>query len=219
MLPTIIDLGFVNAFLVPADDGFILIDTGVAQQWKRLEAELLRAGCLPDRLKLVVITHGDADHAGGCARLQRQYRAQIAIHPADAAMVKTGVAARRTGRTIAGKVMILLEPFAGVFGRFDTFQPDILLEDGQTLDAYGLAARVIHTPGHTKGSIAILTEDGQLFIGDTVSNRTRPDLTPFIENRNELRDSIGLLKSLDARMVYPGHGNPFSFESLLSIEA
>ena len=41
----IINLGFVNAFLVRVKDGFVLIDTGVAQQWKKLETELTSAGC------------------------------------------------------------------------------------------------------------------------------------------------------------------------------
>ncbi len=67
-----IDLGFVNAYLVKAGEGFILIDTGVPQQWARLEAVLLAAGCLPDKLKLVIITHGDIDHTGNGARLQQK---------------------------------------------------------------------------------------------------------------------------------------------------
>ncbi|HVN48678.1 MAG TPA: MBL fold metallo-hydrolase, partial [Bacteroidota bacterium] len=55
---------FVNAYLLNVQDGFILIDTGFSMHWPRLEKELLHAGCLPDRLKLVLITHGDVDHIG-----------------------------------------------------------------------------------------------------------------------------------------------------------
>jgi glyoxylase-like metal-dependent hydrolase (beta-lactamase superfamily II) len=102
-------------------------------------------------------------------------------------------------------------------GNFRRFEPDILLEDGQELSGYGLAARVIHTPGHTKGSIAVLTTDGQLFPGDTVSNRRKPEGASFIENGQELHDSLMILKGTKARMVYPGHGKPFAFESLASI--
>jgi glyoxylase-like metal-dependent hydrolase (beta-lactamase superfamily II) len=100
---------------------------------------------------------------------------------------------------------------------FNRFQPDILLEDGQLLTEYGLAAKVLYTPGHTKGSIAILTDNGRLFIGDTLSNRTRPAYSPFIENEQELHDSLVILKRTNSRMVYPGHGRPFSFEALLSV--
>lgn len=213
----LIDLGFVNAFLVKAGDNYILIDTGIAQQWNRLETALLKAGCLPDRLKLVIITHGDSDHTGNCARLQSQYQAKIAMHPGDVAMVKTGAPAKHKARTLTGKIFLFLGKLASGRAGFDTFQPDVLLEDGQSLDPYGLAARVIHTPGHTQGSIAILTETGQLFVGDTLSNRTRPDVAPFVQNFQELEKSIATLKNVNAKMVYPGHGKPFPFEALSSI--
>ena len=104
----VINLGFVNAFLIPAGDGYILLDTGVPQQWARLESALLAAGCLPDRLKLVVITHGDGDHTGNCLRLRDQYHARIAMHPADSAQVESGVIPDRITRTHTGKLFLML---------------------------------------------------------------------------------------------------------------
>ena len=73
------------------------------------------------------------------------------------------------------------------------------------------------SPGHTKGSIAILTDDGQLFAGDTLSNRTKPASASFIENERDLQDSLAILKQTKARVVYPGHGKPFPFEALSAI--
>ena len=215
-----INLGFVNAFLLRVEDGYILIDTGIAQRWTRLETELVKAGCLPDKLKLVIITHGDFDHTGNCAKLQRKYKAKIAMHAADTAMVKTGMPLQRQTHTLRGKLMQLVGKLIGRWSRFDTFDPDILLADGQNLQEYGLAARVIHTPGHTKGSIAILTETGDLFIGDTLANRGQPKVQlSFNQDYAELRDSMAKLKRLKARDVYPGHGKPFSFEALKSVAA
>ena len=209
------DLGFVNVFLVRAGDGYILIDTGVAQQWSRLETELLQAGCLPDNLKLVIITHGDFDHTGNCAELQHKYGAKIAMHSGDVAMVKTGAPVKRQAKSILGKLFLWLGERMG--GRFDCFEPDVLLEDGQGLAGYGWAAKVLHTPGHTQGSIAVLTDDGQLFVGDTLTNQTKPAGASFIENEQELQDSLATLKRTKSRMVYPGHGKPFAFEALSAI--
>jgi hydroxyacylglutathione hydrolase len=211
----VIDLGFVNAYLVKADDGYILIDTGVAQQWTRLETELLQTGILPSQLKLILITHGDFDHTGNCAEFQQKYHVKIAMHPGDVGMVKTGTHVKRQAKGLLGKLFLWLGMRMG--GDFRTFEPDILLKDGQELTEYGLAARVIHTPGHTKGSITVLTADGRLFAGDTVANWSKPDGAPFIENAQELQDSIKILKGTKARMVYPGHGKPFAFEALDSI--
>ena len=84
----IINLDFVNAFLLKVKDGYILIDTGLPYQWGRLEKELISADCLPGSLKLVIITHGDWDHIGNCARLQEKYKVKIAMHSADAFSLK-----------------------------------------------------------------------------------------------------------------------------------
>jgi hydroxyacylglutathione hydrolase len=210
-----IDLGFVNAYLVKAGDDVILIDTGVAQQWSRLETELFQAEVLPDHLKLVLITHGDTDHTGNCAEFQRKYHVRVAMHPDDVEMVKTGKPVKRQAKSLLGKIFLQLGSLMN--RNFQQFEPDILLKDGQDLAEYGLAAHVIHTPGHTKGSIAILTADGRLFSGDTVSNQGKPGGTPFIENEQELRKSLTILKGTNAQMVYPGHGKPFAFEMLASV--
>jgi hydroxyacylglutathione hydrolase len=158
---------------------------------------------------------GDFDHTGNCAELQQKFHVKIAMHPGDVGMVKTGKPVKRQAKSLPGKLFLWLGVRMG--GNFRQFEPDILLENGQELTEYGLSARVIHTPGHTKGSIAILTTDGRLFAGDTVSNRSKPNSAPFIENKQELQASLMILKDTKAQMVYPGHGKPFAFEMLAAI--
>jgi hydroxyacylglutathione hydrolase len=211
----IVDLGFVNAYLFKAGEGYILIDTGVRQQWPTLEQNLLQAGALPEHLQLVIITHGDFDHTGNCAELQNKYHARIAMHADDVEMVKTGLSRKRQARNLVGKIILGLGRLTR--GNFQTFQPDILLQDGQSLEEFGLLARVIHTPGHTKGSIAILTTDGQLFVGDTLSNRRKPGSAGLIENEQELLNSLKILKGLQAQTIYPGHGKSFGFDEMAAI--
>ncbi len=217
----VINLGFVNAFLIPVGDEYILVDTGIPQQWPRLESALRTAGCLPDRLKLVVITHGDADHTGNCVRLRDQYHVRIAMHAGDIPIVESGEMPKRITRGLGNKLFMLIGKVAmklsGTRPGLATFKPDILLEDGQSLLEYGLDARVLHTPGHTSGSIAILTSDGQLLAGDTFTNNTRPGLAMFIENPTELRASLERIKGLKAVTIYPGHGKPFPFEKIVNL--
>ena len=147
--------------------------------------------------------------------LQRKYGAKVAMHAGDVAMVKTGAPVKRRVKGILVKLFLWLAERMG--GRFDCFEPDLVLEDGQGLAEYGLAAKVLHTPGHTKGSITVLTDDGQLFVGDTLTNRIKPASASFIENEHELQDSLATLKRTNARVVYPGHGKPFSFDALAAI--
>ena len=212
-------LDFVNAYLLKARKGYLLIDTGMPTHWSRLESELLAAGCLPDHLKLVIITHGDIDHAGNCAELQNKYHAKIAIHAGDAEMVRTGIPLKRKTKGLSRKFFRLLR----ITGKRNSpklpvFEPDLILKDGQELNDYGLSGKVIHTPGHTKGSIAIQIDDGRLFIGDTVSNRDKPRRAPYVENEKELQESISKLKTINARIIYPGHGKPFNLKLFASVK-
>jgi len=123
---TIIKMAFVNAFLVKVKEGFVLIDTGLAIHWEKLESELMSAGCLPDKLKLVLITHGDFDHTGNCAKLQEKYKSKIAMHKEDSFMVEQGVFLKRKVRTLAAKIFFILRKLKRRKFTFDKFKPDIL---------------------------------------------------------------------------------------------
>lgn len=211
---TTIELTFVNAFLIKVNERFILIDTGLAMHWEKLKARLVTLGCLPDNLKLIIITHGDLDHAGNCAKLQSEYKCKIAIHKDDSLMVEKGIFPIRKTRTLSSKVFSIIRKLFRRKFDFEKFVPDIYLTDGQDLNEFGFNARVVHIPGHTKGSIGIFTAEGNLFAGDTFTNNKKPDIANFIENKQELEDSITMLKKMNIKMIYPGHGKPFKMEQL-----
>jgi hydroxyacylglutathione hydrolase len=201
-----------------AAKAFVLIDTGFSFTWARVRKALQDAGCVPGTLQLIVITHGDLDHVGNVPKLREEYGAPVAIHPADVAAMQSGRPLKRTSPSLKGRLMLRL---AGVVGRLtggrrpdEPFAPDLLLEDGMRLDRYGLAARVIHIPGHTPGSVAILTDDGSLFSGDTLFDSLHPIL--LMENPNDFRCSVTTLCELQSVVttVYPGHGKPFPGKNL-----
>lgn len=214
----IIKLGFVNVFLIRAGDGFVLIDSGLARQWKELDNALVSAGCEASGLRLIVLTHGDLDHAGNCRNLKEKYGAPVAMHRGDSALVTgDGARAKRKIRSFMFKIFFLLSRLVNRNVPFPRFTPDIFLEDGQRLDDYGLPALVIHIPGHTKGSIGFLTDAGDLFVGDTLVNTKRPDISPFVEDFREYRASLDRLKGMSIRTVYTGHGTPFPGSAIVSI--
>ena len=210
----VIELGFVNAYLLEAEGGFVLIDTGMPAHWRELDRRLASAGCAPGRLRLVVATHGDWDHIGNCAKLRKKYRAPVALHAGDAAMAERPVVLKRRVRTLPLRIVSRLWPLImrlrRDWPRFEPFQPDRLLSDGQSLREYGLPARIVHLPGHTRGSIGVLTEAGDLFAGDILVNRKRPGAVEIIEDDRQLEDSLARLRRMKIRTVYPGHGQPFA---------
>jgi hydroxyacylglutathione hydrolase len=215
-----INFGGVNCYLVRTETGYILIDTGFPAKRTDLGKELESAGCKPGNLKLVVITHGDHDHAGNGAYLQGKYGARIALHADDLGMVERGDMgwnrkAKPDQMSIIFRIMGLI--VAPLFrpGKFETFKPDLTIDEGYDLSPYGFDAQVLHLPGHSKGSIGILTTGGELFCGDLIYNFFGKPGCLFINDLADLNASVEKLKRLDIKTVYPGHGKPFPLEQFM----
>ena len=205
-------MGSVNCYLIETDTGFVLIDTGGSNSRKELARELESAGCQPSLLKLIVITHGDFDHTGNAAYLRSAFGSKIAMHTDDSGMAEGGD--MFVNRNKPNPVLRKLLPIFSGFGKAERFTPDLLLGDGDDLSGYGIDARVISIPGHSKGSIAILTASGELFCGDLLENTDKPGLGSLIDDSAAANASLQKLGSLRIGTVYPGHGMPFSMQLL-----
>ena len=205
---------WVNAYLVKTDAGFVLIDTAMSSNRATIERELRAAGCGHGDLQLIVITHGDPDHGGNAAYLRAKYGAKIAMHKAEVAAVERGNMFLSRGRLPPLRRM--MKPLMSLFRlrKRDRFTPDLFLEDGDRLTEYGLDATILHVPGHSAGSIAVLTDDGTLFSGDFLENRTRPSVATIVDDAEALKASFERVKKLDIRTVYPGHGKAFSMDEI-----
>jgi hydroxyacylglutathione hydrolase len=215
-----ISLDGTNCYLVKLDDGYILIDTNFPFQRGELEAALQKEGCRPGNLKLIVATHGDIDHTGNCVYLREKYAVRIAMHAGDTEMcLKDGIT-RERGKLPEDfpRLLMVLWLLKGLWrftirqallGKpFEPFEPDLLLEEGQSLAEYGFDATVLYTPGHSQGSISILTAAGDLICGDMFNNVGGRILISAEEGGFER------LKALGIKAVYPGHGEPFLMEKL-----
>ena len=96
---------------------------------------------------------------------------------------------------------------------FPPLEPDILLGDSFALNEYGIRGEVIHTPGHTAGSVSLLLGNGDAIVGDLVFPAIptgRPGLPFFADDLEEVRASIGKVLAFQGGTIYPGHGGPFS---------
>jgi hydroxyacylglutathione hydrolase len=205
-----INLGGVNCYLAKCTDGFVLIDTGFSTKRDFLVRQLEKAGCRPGNLKLILITHGDSDHAGNGAFLRRTYGAKVGMHPLDVGMVERGDMgwnrkAKPDRMSLLFRLMGVVVSVVAKRHKFETFSPDIEVRDGFPLSIYGFNARVVHIPGHSKGSIGVLTEDGKLYCGDFLYNM--PGMN-HVDDMNDRNASLEKLKKLEITAVYPGHGKP-----------
>jgi hydroxyacylglutathione hydrolase len=203
----------VNSYLLKTDDGFFLIDTGMTNARRKLIAELEKQGCHPGELKLILLTHGDFDHTGNAVYLRQSFGAQIAMHKGDKGMLENGDMFwnRKFDNRLIRGMMKTLMPFKAK----NQGTPDLFLEDGKSLSTYGLDATIYNTPGHSSGSICILTATGDLFAGDLLTNSTgKPMLNSMMYDKDAGTASLEHLKTLLIQNVYPGHGQPFKWAEL-----
>jgi hydroxyacylglutathione hydrolase len=210
-----IDGGMVNAYLLQGTERFVLVDTLTGGKRALLDGALADAGCNQGALSLIVATHGDSDHIGNCAYLRERLRAPVGMHAAEVSVAETGDMA--AGRPhIGGFTKFVFALLGGVFGlkKRDRFTPDVLLDEGDSLAEYGVDARVLYIPGHSEGSIGILTAEGDLFCGDLMTNRTRPEANSLVDSPKLMAESIERLRGMGVRTVYPGHGKPFALSEL-----
>ncbi len=203
----------INCYLVRTGDGFVLIDTGVTNKRSAIEKELESAGCQPGNLTLIVLTHGDFDHCGNAAYLRKKFSTQIAMHKDDSEMVERGdMLWNRNKQNIL--IRIIFKLFFRL-SKSDRFKPDLCIDEGYDFSGYRFDAKVLDIPGHSKGSIGILTASGDLYCGDLLVNTDKPAKNTLIDDSVELDASVEKLKTLKIKTVYPGHGKPFQMEQLI----
>lgn len=200
----VLRLPLANAYLLENEAGVYLVDAGGPGDAGRILNHLRQIGRTD--LRLIYLTHAHIDHFGAAAELRRRTNAPIAIHPDDAqdlASARTRLGSVR-GR---GRLIALFLPLLERLMPPEPVQTDMLVEGGHSLAELGLAARVIHTPGHTPGSTCLLTDEGLAFAGDLLSSTGGPHPQRyFAHDWKQVGESLSYLQSQSPKLTYPGHG-------------
>ncbi|MFI5358619.1 MAG: MBL fold metallo-hydrolase [Halanaerobiales bacterium] len=180
-----IEVGFngTNSYLVEDTDNCLLIDPGA--EGEKILSVIQEKKLRPEK---IILTHGHFDHIGAAEYLREKTGAKLFVHSED-------------------KEYLMDEKKNLSFFTGDLIEPaiaDNLMEEGDIIGKF----RVIHTPGHTPGSICLYNEEeGLLFSGDTIfkngygrTDFPGGDLQALINSINKL------LHLPDETLVYPGHG-------------
>jgi len=101
--------------------------------------------------------------------------------------------------------------------RVSPLNADLVLDDGADLSAYGLDARIGLVPGHSPGSLSVVTAEKDAFVGDLFVNYAVPSQPIYLMDRDAWQESYERIRAMDLRMVYVGHGEPFAGEKLDAI--
>jgi hydroxyacylglutathione hydrolase len=208
-----LSLRWSQAYLIETDQGLYLIDAGMRRYEKKILETMRELG--RDDLRLIFITHAHLDHYGSAAALRELTGAPITIHQADSetmANAETPLGSPRGLAKLLGKMLPLFQPLL----KPPPTRADYLLTDGDNLDAFGLKASVLHTPGHTPGSSCLLFEDRFAFAGDLLSTEGHLHAQrSFAYDWVQMSESLNRLKESDPDLTFPGHGpRPVSRDEL-----
>jgi glyoxylase-like metal-dependent hydrolase (beta-lactamase superfamily II) len=196
-----------NAYVVLAPDGLICVDTGIRGNARHVLRLVDRLGHQPHEVRLIVLTHWHIDHVGSAAELKRLTGAHVAIHELDAPVLGGGELPRKGRRAMQLIVRLLgLRPLVA----------DRKLHEGDAIAGF----RVLHVPGHTDGSIALLRDDGVLLSGDALLGDRHGGLQPpepgLSLDPARASESEARLRALPLTLVLPGHGKPARAEHAAS---
>lgn len=212
-----IQMGIAKSYIIQ-DKGVIMIGDGSPKKIKKFKKGLEKTSIKPEEIQLIILTHGHFDHAGAAKELKEITGAQIVMHHLDKDFLEKGLKNRPPGLTTWGCFLRhILNAFYAPFAHFPVANVDVIVGDeGMTLAEYGIRGKILHTPGHTSGSISVVLESGDAFVGCLAMNAlplsTKPSLPIFGEDAQALKESWKLVLAQGAKTIYPAHGGSFSAE-------
>jgi len=200
-------MGFSNAYLAQIDPNtFLLVDTGTSSGSAKILKYLESTGRSPNKISEIILTHADGDHSGSAASMKKATGAKLAAHEKDAPRVSGQIKKIKESSGLGNLLMAIF----GIFNKVERVQPDVILNDGDTIGPFS----VIYTPGHTDGSICIYKPRQVLFSGDTIltdrSGKLRVPGNFLNRDSAQLKKSVEKLSKLDFAVLLPGHGRPIT---------
>jgi hydroxyacylglutathione hydrolase len=214
-------LGWNDCYLI-REKGTIMIDAGGKNKTTALKKALKDIEVEPNTIGLIVITHGHPDHTTSAKDFKDLTGAKIAMHQLNKQCLETGEW-NKTHLPKPAKGSIwgwFWSKIPNPFFAHEKITPcavEVAIGDGGLpLNYYGISGRIVCTPRHTKGSVSVVLDSGEAFMGDLAMNkfplRVNAGLPTLAEDIVAVRESLRHLLELNVTTLYPGHGKPFSMK-------
>jgi hydroxyacylglutathione hydrolase len=198
--------GRSNVFILSNGRKNILIDTSPANKWNKLKKCLRKTKTC--QIDYLLLTHSHYDHADNAASIKDKFGCQVIIHRNEENNLKTGEISAPKGTNPFTRFIV--DNFAQRFAdRLNCIpcQPDILVDKVYDLTGYGFNAYILHTPGHSPGSISVIVDDEIAVVGDTMFGVFPWSvLPPYAADTVSLVNSWGSLLETNCSMFLPSHG-------------
>ena len=190
-------------YLLQEEDGLTLIDTGMQGDFKKIKTQIGESGLSIESIDNIILTHCHSDHCANASKLKELSNARIIAHEIEAPYIE-GRDRIQYGR-LGSRLMFGI---SNTIFRVRPVRVDMRVKDGELI-AVGEGLRVIHTPGHTPGSMALYHEDKKmLFSGDSIWNHKNLKIAQGLFNTDdeEMMRSVERFLELDIEKICVGHG-------------
>jgi len=198
-----------SAFLL-LEEQVTVIDAGWRMSGRRVLDCLSALGRSPEEIAYIISTHNHLDHVGGIAHLCQSCTAKVAAHAADIPLMHPNGHWSLPNPARHPPLAFLLTPLLTLL-KPRQFSVDIQLQHGSRLEALG-GMEVIHSPGHTPGSISLyFPQEGVLMVGDAMNCRWGKLGLPsrwFTTDMEQAKESIQRLAQLDFEVLCFSHFPP-----------
>ena len=209
--------GRCNCYLVSNGNRFLLVDTGRKRNWRNLESGLNRLGVKEGSSVPLILTHCHFDHAENAARFKKTYNASIIVHKSEGDYLKNGNNPNISGTVFLAKVLSGILSRTKLLARlgYEPADYDVLVDEKLGLQPFGFPGHVLHTPGHTEGSISAIIDDEIAIVGDAMFGVFVGSVfPPFADDVGLMVESWEKLLDTGCRIYLPAHGSERS-EDLL----
>ncbi len=198
--------GRSNAFIISNGKGCIMVDSSRSNQWRKLRKRLRLLQI--DHIDYLILTHSHFDHAENARKIKEVFQPEILIHESESDYLRNGDSPLPQGTIVVTRLILkifgnLLQPrlkYQGVAG-------DIKVDSRLDLNPWGYNAYIIHTPGHTQGSMSLIVDDEIALVGDAMVGEIKTSIfQPFADDIKEAIRSWKKLLDTECTTYLPAHG-------------
>jgi hydroxyacylglutathione hydrolase len=209
-----IQVGVTNCYLLCGRSGTVILDPGPPRGAPTVISRAAEIGVQPDDVHLILVSHGHLDHYGAAAAVKDWCGAPLAAGHGESEFSRERRNALPPAQTLRGSLFRWFYLLLTSLTRPLPLEADLILDSGTDLSPYGLDARVLLLPGHSPGSLGVITAGRDALVGDLFVNYTLPSQPLYLWDRAAWQQSWRWLRALAPRTVYVGHGEPFPGDRL-----
>lgn len=211
----LLKIGITNCFFVEKGEASLLIDSGQKRFSEKLKSQISVNLKGHKKLNYFILTHTHYDHAENAKMVKQLFAPKLVAHKSETQFLKKGFTKLPRGTNIiTDAISGLGNKYARQIGEYDSVETDIEVDDLYVFENID-GIKIIHTPGHTIGSLSIIIDDEIALVGDTMfgifKNKIMP---PFADYKKDLYKAWSKLMETSCKSFIPAHGKLIKRETI-----